>query len=112
MKWRDVFGKAFMKKGWGGFAMVFVPGTLTADEVRFLWVPLEDLESGIDLSERAFTYPYPFSLLDGPKDSLTREWRPIHFLTKEDKLCRKVRQMEERWGVFQRSKGRVAYCSG
>jgi hypothetical protein len=107
MKWEDVFDKYFIIRHETDRVLVFVPGSYTGDSIRYDWTTVEDLENGVDpTSGYTTTYGLYGEERDAPGE-LFQDAHPIVKLTQEEKVCKKIKVLEERFQNNQQRKKAV-----
>ena len=104
MKWEDVFDKSFNIRGIPGKVLVFLPGTYTGSHISYVWTTREEIERGTDFfSLPVFRYGLHGAELEKPGDGFSSH-QPMKTLSQEERVCRKIVLMEERWKKFQADK--------
>lgn len=111
MQWSEVFGKYFIISGrFETNVLVFIPGTYNGEGIQYAWTTVEAIEAGLDYSS---LFPILFRLYGDEAHapgSQFDNWKPMVQLSQEERVCRKIRVMEERWKRFQKKKTRNIYC--
>ena len=111
MQWSEVFDKYFIIKGRLKIdVLVFIPGTYNGESIRYAWTTVEAIEAGLNYSSLV---SIPFRLYGAEArrpGSQFDNWRPMVQLSQEERVCKKIRVMEERWRKFQKKKPRNIYC--
>jgi len=104
MQWSEVFDKYFIIDGMQNSVVVFIPGTLTDSNIKWAWVSKDAINDPIDYSLLyQTTYACYGSEKDGPGYQF-QKWRPLKVLSQEERVCNKIKVMEERWNRFQELK--------
>lgn len=104
MEWSEVFDKYFIIKDRPEEVLVFIPGSFDSYSIRFAWTTVEAIEAGLDINMLSAIRYYLYGHeLEGPS-SVFKDWRPMQTPSPQERVCRKVRMMEERWKKFQETK--------
>lgn len=107
MQWFEVFDKYFIINGRLTDVLVFIPGTYNGESIRYAWTTVGAIEAGLDYSSLVST----LFRISGDEASGTgsqfNNWKPIKQISQEERVCRKIRVMEERWRKFQEGKKAV-----
>lgn len=107
MQWFEVFDKYFIINGRLTDVLVFIPGTYNGESIRYAWTTVGAIEAGLDYSSLVST----LFRISGDEASGTgsqfNNWKPIKQIPQEERVCRKIRVMEERWRKFQEGKKAV-----
>lgn len=104
MKWEEVFDKYFVINHDTHRVLVFIPGSYDGSSIRYAWATREAIEDGVNV----FTlYSHTYILFGAEikhPSNLFNDWFPMETISKEERICRKIRVMEERWKKFQETK--------
>lgn len=105
MRWEEVFDKYFIISGDPERVLVFIPGSYKENtSIRFAWTTKEDVENGLDISSlNRVNYGLYGKEKEEPSDTFNN-WEYIVPISKEERICKKIRMMEERWKRFKKSK--------
>ena len=104
MKWEDVFDKSFNIQGSPDKVLVFLPGTYTGSHISYVWTTLKEIERGIDLfSLTVLRYGLYGAEVKKPGYVFSSH-QPLVRVSQEERVCRKIKVMEERWNRFQVAK--------
>jgi len=104
MKWEDVFDKSFNIQGSPGKVIVFLPGTCDGLHISYVWTTLAEIERGIDLSALPKLRYGLYGAEREKPGAIFSSHQPLKILSQEERVCRKIVIMEERWKKFQAAK--------
>lgn len=99
MQWSEVFDKCFNFAN--GMVLVFIPGSYTGTSIRYAWTTREIIDSGLDYSLLSpLNYSIGFEEIRGPGGQFSK-WEYIKLISQQERICNKIKVMEDRWKKFQ-----------
>jgi len=104
MNWEDVFDKSFNIRGTPGKVIVFLPGTYDGLHISYVWTTLAEIERGLDPSTLPKLRYWLYGAEREKPGAIFSSHQPLKTLSQEEKVCRKIVIMEERWEKFQAAK--------
>ena len=111
MKWEDVFDYYFILETNPSRALVFIPGSYTGEHIKYAWTTMEDIHNGLDHSLLSNT---TYSLMGDERlrpGNTFKNYREIIKLSKEERICLKIKKIEERWGRYQANKRSLSFVA-
>ena len=104
MEWSEVFDYYFIIENSPSRALVFIPGSHTGGHIEYAWTTVEDIHNGLDYSLLSNT---TYSLMGDERlrpGNTFKNYHEIIKLSKEERICLKIKKMDERWGRYQANK--------